>query len=67
MLVMGLPVVIDARFHDAVIFHLDGVVTRTASLQAAVWAAVFDSFLVRRRPDSREDHSLSATTTTGTS
>jgi alpha,alpha-trehalase len=57
MVAMGLPVVIDPRYHDAVILHLDGVVADTASLQAAAWAAVFDNFLARRRPDSREDHS----------
>jgi alpha,alpha-trehalase len=57
MLAMGLSVVVDARYHDAVIFRLDGVVTGTPSLQAAAWAAVLDNFLARRRPDSREDHS----------
>lgn len=32
---------------DAVIFDLDGVVTRTASLHARAWKQVFDEFLAR--------------------
>ena len=33
---------------DAVLFDLDGVVTRTAELHAAAWAELFDDFLSRR-------------------
>lgn len=33
---------------DAVIFDLDGVVTRTASVHASAWKQVFDEFLRRR-------------------
>jgi len=33
---------------DAVLFNLDGVVTRTAKLHAAAWAELFDEFLSRR-------------------
>ncbi|HSE04212.1 MAG TPA: beta-phosphoglucomutase family hydrolase, partial [Methylomirabilota bacterium] len=33
---------------DAVLFDLDGVVTRTAELHAAAWAELFDAFLRRR-------------------
>jgi beta-phosphoglucomutase family hydrolase len=33
---------------DAVLFDLDGVVTRTARLHAAAWAELFDEFLGRR-------------------
>jgi len=33
---------------DAVLFDLDGVVTRTAELHAAAWAELFDDFLGRR-------------------
>jgi beta-phosphoglucomutase-like phosphatase (HAD superfamily) len=33
---------------DAVLFDLDGVVTRTAHLHAAAWAELFDDFLRRR-------------------
>jgi alpha,alpha-trehalase len=33
---------------DAVIFDLDGVVTRTASLHAAAWKQLFDAYLAER-------------------
>lgn len=36
--------------YDAVIFDLDGVVTRTAELHAAAWKQAFDAFLARRAP-----------------
>lgn len=42
--------VITPQQHDAVIFDLDGVVTRTADLHAAAWKQVFDPFLERRAP-----------------
>ena len=45
---MKLPVTIDPRKHDAVIFDLDGVVTDTASIHAATWATLFDNYLARR-------------------
>lgn len=50
------PVTIDPRFHDAVLFDLDGVVTDSAALHARTWARLFDRFLAERpaRPD--EDH-----------
>lgn len=35
---------------DAILFDLDGVVTRTASLHARVWGRLFDEFLARRAP-----------------
>src|SRR6476620_11418974 len=34
-----LPLTIDPRYHDAVLFDLDGVVTDTASIHSAVRAA----------------------------
>ena len=34
--------------HDAVIFDLDGVITRTARLHASAWKAMFDEYLERR-------------------
>ena len=34
---------------DALIFDLDGVVTRTATVHARAWKQVFDEFLARRR------------------
>ena len=36
------------RTIDAVIFDLDGVVTRTARLHAAAWKRLFDNYLVQR-------------------
>ncbi|MGZ8219321.1 HAD family hydrolase, partial [Methylomagnum sp.] len=36
------------RDYDAVLFDLDGVVTRTAELHIAAWQAMFDEFLKRR-------------------
>ena len=35
---------------DAVIFDMDGVVTRTASLHAAAWKQLFDNLLAARTP-----------------
>ena len=49
-------VTIDPRLHDAVIFDLDGVVTDTASIHAAAWAAMFDDFLQRRPANACENH-----------
>ena len=48
---------IDPRFHDAVLFDLDGVVTDTASVHAAAWKAAFDDLLNRRPPSDHEDRS----------
>jgi beta-phosphoglucomutase family hydrolase len=50
-------VTIDPRFHDAVIFDLDGVVTDTASVHAAAWAEMFNDFLQRRQASDDEGHS----------
>lgn len=38
------------RDHDAVIFDMDGVITRTARLHAQAWKTLFDEFLARRGP-----------------
>ncbi|WNG79852.1 trehalose-phosphatase [Mycobacterium sp. ITM-2016-00316] len=54
---LTLPVTIDPRYHDAVIFDLDGVITDTASIHAAAWATMFDDFLARRPERAGEDHS----------
>src|ERR1700758_1601317 len=54
---MNMPVTIDPRFHDAVVFDLDGVVTDTASIHAAAWALMFNDFLQRRQARNGEDHS----------
>jgi len=50
-------VTIDPRFHDAVIFDLDGVVTDTASVHAEAWAEMFNDFLQRRQASDDEGHS----------
>jgi alpha,alpha-trehalase len=57
MSVMNRPVTIDSRLHDAVIFDLDGVVTDTASIHAAAWAAMFNEFLARRTASGDENRS----------
>ncbi len=36
---------IDIRRHDAVIFDMDGVVTDTATVHAAAWTELFDTYL----------------------
>ena len=45
---VGSSVAIDPRYHDGVLFDLDGVVTDTASLHEQAWASLFDEFLSRR-------------------
>jgi len=40
--------VLDTRAFDAGVFDLDGVVTRTASVHAAAWKALFDAVLEHR-------------------
>lgn len=47
---------ISRRDHDAALFDLDGVVTRTAGLHAAAWRAMFDEFLKRRAERLGETH-----------
>lgn len=53
---MKLPVVIDPRYHDAVIFDMDGVVTDTASIHAKAWTSMFDDFLAKRPARDGENH-----------
>ena len=38
--------------YDAVLFDLDGVVTKTASVHAAAWKRSFDTFLKQRAADT---------------
>ncbi|AFM16301.1 trehalose 6-phosphatase [Mycolicibacterium chubuense NBB4] len=54
---MKLPVFVDPRYHDAVIFDLDGVVTDTAALHAAAWKATLDEYLSQRPRSAGEDSS----------
>ena len=43
------PVVtLSPRDYDAVLFDLDGVLTRTESVHAAAWKKLFDGFLEQR-------------------
>jgi beta-phosphoglucomutase family hydrolase len=44
----GVIVTLSPRDYDAVLFDLDGVLTRTASVHAAAWKKLFDAFLERR-------------------
>jgi trehalose 6-phosphate phosphatase len=41
--------VITKRSYDAVIFDLDGVITKTATIHAAAWKKLFDWYLEKRR------------------
>ena len=52
----GQRVRIDPRFHDAVLFDTDGVITDTASLHAAAWATMFDEYLSGRTGSPVENH-----------
>ncbi len=52
----GAPVAIDPRYHDAVLFDLDGVVTGTAALHEAAWKQLFDEYLRGRAPSDTENH-----------
>ena len=44
----GAVFAIDRTTIDAVVFDMDGVVTRTAAVHAAAWKQLFDDFLERR-------------------
>ena len=49
------PVVtLSPRDYDAVLFDLDGVLTKTASVHAAAWKKLFDGFLKQRAADTGE-------------
>lgn len=47
----GTIVTLSPRDYDAVLFDLDGVLTRTADVHAAAWKRLFDDFLRRRAAD----------------
>lgn len=55
---MKLPVCVDPRYPDAVIFDLDGVVTDTAAIHLAAWTEMLGIFLAQRPPAEGEDHAL---------
>lgn len=49
------PVVtLSPRDYDAVLFDLDGVLTKTATVHAAAWKKLFDSFLEQWSRETRE-------------
>jgi beta-phosphoglucomutase family hydrolase len=50
----GVVVTLSPRDYDAVLFDLDGVLTRTASVHAAAWKKLCDGFLERRAADMGE-------------
>lgn len=50
-----MTVTIDPRRHDAVIFDLDGVITDTASVHAAAWKHLFDTYLAARAEGGGEE------------
>jgi alpha,alpha-trehalase len=45
---MNVAVTLSPRDYDVVLFDLDGVLTRTASVHAAAWKRLFDGFLEQR-------------------
>jgi beta-phosphoglucomutase-like phosphatase (HAD superfamily) len=45
---MKVVTTISPRDYDAVLFDLDGVLTRTASVHASAWKKLFDGFLQQR-------------------
>ncbi|MBX7432210.1 trehalose-phosphatase [Mycobacterium sp. Y57] len=55
---MQLPTAVDPRYHDAVIFDLDELLSEAASVQRAACASLFNDFLTRRPPHEGEDRSL---------
>lgn len=50
------PVAIDPRYHDAVLFDLDGVIIDTAAPHAAAWQELFDGYLSGRASSPAEHH-----------
>ena len=51
----AVPVItLSPRDYDAVLFDLDGVLTRSASVHAAAWKKLFDSFLEQRATETGE-------------
>ncbi|HEX2768383.1 MAG TPA: HAD family hydrolase, partial [Geobacteraceae bacterium] len=51
---MKAVITISPRDYDAVLFDLDGVLTRTASVHASAWKRLFDSFLEQRATQAGE-------------
>jgi len=51
---MKVIITLSPRDYDAVLFDLDGVLTKTASVHAAAWKKLFDRFLEQRATQGRE-------------
>ena len=51
---MIVVITLSPRDYDAVLFDLDGVLTRTASVHASAWKKLFDGFLEQRATQSGE-------------
>jgi beta-phosphoglucomutase-like phosphatase (HAD superfamily) len=51
---MNVVIALSPRDYDAVLFDLDGVLTRTASVHAAAWKKLFDGFLEQRATQAGE-------------
>jgi len=47
-------ITLSPRDYDAVLFDLDGVLTRTAKVHAAAWKKLFDRFLEQRATQAGE-------------
>jgi beta-phosphoglucomutase family hydrolase len=51
---MQVVITLSSRDYDAVLFDLDGVLTRTASVHTSAWKRLFDGFLEQRAAQSGE-------------
>ena len=51
---MQVVITLSPRDYDAVLFDLDGVLTRTATVHASAWKKLFDGFLMQRATRSGE-------------
>ncbi len=68
---MIVVITLSPRDYDAVLFDLDGVLTRTASVHASAWKKLFDGFLEQRAKQTGEpfvpfDHRAPTTRATST-
>jgi trehalose 6-phosphate phosphatase len=48
------PIHLSSKEYDAVVFDLDGVITKTAKVHAAAWKVMFDEFLKDRSSDGKK-------------
>ncbi len=53
---MKVVITLSPRDYDAVLFDLDGVLTRTASVHASAWKKLFDGFLEQRATGTGEPY-----------